>query len=98
MSELCKWLHGQLESLPLIRFPFSLDWLLESGVYFLYEDGEVWGHGGYILRIVRVGTHRGGSFRDQIAEHYLLGKYEFWMNFDWNKPKPSDRSIFRKIC
>jgi hypothetical protein len=65
-------------------------------VYFFYEDGEVWGHGGDKLRIVRVGTHKGGSLRNRIAEHYLLGKYERQMYFDRNRPKPSDRSIFRK--
>jgi hypothetical protein len=41
-----------------------------------------------------VGTHRDGNFRSRIAEHYLLD--EASMNFDKNKPKPSDRSIFRK--
>jgi hypothetical protein len=96
MSELCKWLHEQLEELPLIRYPFDLDDLPECGVYFFYEDGEVWGHGGDKLRIVRVGTHKGGSLRNRIAEHYLLGGYECRMYFDENKPKPSDRSIFRK--
>jgi hypothetical protein len=85
-----------LEELPLIRYPFRLDLLPECGVYFFYEDGEVWGHGGDKLRIVRVGTHRGGSLRNRIAEHYLLGKYERQMYFDRNRPKPSDRSIFRK--
>ncbi|MCC6019121.1 MAG: hypothetical protein LM601_08820, partial [Candidatus Verstraetearchaeota archaeon] len=96
MSELCKWLHERLEELPLIRYPFRLDLLPECGVYFFYEDGEVWGHGGDKLRIVRVGTHKGGSLRNRIAEHYLLGKYERQMYFDRNRPKPSDRSIFRK--
>jgi len=62
-----------------------------------YEDGEVWGHGGDKLRIVRVGTHRGGSLRNRIAEHYLLGKYERQMYFDRNRPKPSDRSILGRI-
>jgi hypothetical protein len=77
-------------------YPFRLGLLPKCGVYFFYEDGEVWGHGGDKLRIVRVGTHRGGSLRDRIAEHYLLGKYESRIYFDRNKPKPSDRSIFRK--
>jgi hypothetical protein len=94
MSELCKWLHEQLEQLPLIRFPFRLEQLPENGIYFFYEDGEVWGHGGNKPRIVRVGTHKDGNFRSRIKEHYLLD--ESWMNFNENKPKPSDRSIFRK--
>ena len=96
MSELCKWLHEQLEELPLIRYPFDLDDLPKCGVYFFYEDGEVWGHGGDKLRIVNVGTHKGGTLRDRIAEHYLLGKYESRIIFDQNKFKPSDRSILRK--
>jgi len=94
MSELCKWLHEQLEQLPLIRFPFRLELLPKNGIYFFYEAGEVWGHGGNKLRIVRVGTHKNGNFRNRIKEHYLLD--ETWMNFDKNRPKPSDRSIFRK--
>jgi len=94
MSELCKWLHEQLEKLPLIKYPFRLEQLPRNGIYFFYEEGEVWGHGGNKPRIVRVGTHRNGRFRSRIKEHYLLN--ESWMNFDKNKPKPSDRSIFRK--
>ncbi|MCS7135622.1 MAG: hypothetical protein NZ931_00780 [Aigarchaeota archaeon] len=93
-SELCRWLHEQLEQLPLIKFPFKLEILPENGIYFFYEDGEFWGHGGEKLRIVRVGTHRDGNFRSRIREHFLLDKA--WMNFDERKPKPSDRSIFRK--
>ncbi len=94
MSELCKWLHEQLEQLPLIRFPFKLELLPTNGIYFFYEDGEVWGHGGDKPKIVRIGTHRDGNFRSRISEHFLLN--ESRMNFDKNKPKPSDRSIFRK--
>jgi len=94
MSELCGWLHEQMEQLPLIRFPFKLETLPENGIYFFYEDGEFWGHGGEKLRIVRVGTHKDGNFRSRIREHFLLD--EAWMDFDKSKPKPSDRSIFRK--
>jgi len=83
-----------LEILPLIKYPFKLETLPENGIYFFYEDGEFWGHGGKKLRIVRVGTHRDGNFKSRIKEHFLL--YRAWMNFDRNKPKPSDRSIFRK--
>jgi hypothetical protein len=93
-SELCKWLHEQLEELPLIKSPFDLEQLPKNGIYFFYEDGEVWGHGGNKPRIVRVGTHRNGNFRSRINEHYLLNKD--YLNFDENRPKPSDRSIFRK--
>ncbi len=94
MSELCKWLHEQLEQLPLVRFPFRLEQLPNNGIYFFYENGEIWGHGGDKPRIVRIGTHKNGNFRSRISEHFLLN--ESWMNFDKNKPKPSDRSIFRK--
>lgn len=94
MSELCKWLHEQLEQLPIIRFPFMLGQLPENGIYFFYENGEKWGHGGNRLRIVRIGTHRDGNFRSRIKEHYLIDQSK--MNFNKNNPKPSDRSIFRK--
>jgi len=94
MSELCKWLHEQLEELPLIRFPFKLEYLPDNGIYFFYEDGEIWGHGGNKLRIVRIGTHKDGNFKNRISEHYILN--EHWMGFDKSRPKPSDRSIFRK--
>jgi hypothetical protein len=43
----------------------------ESGsIYFFYEDGEFWGHGGNRLRIVRIGTHKDGNFRSRIKEHF----------------------------
>lgn len=91
MSYTCKWLHNQLEQLPLIGYSFSKE-LPHNGIYFFYESGEIWGHGGNKLRIVRVGTHRAGNFGSRIREHYLLDE----LNLDINKPKPSDRSIFRK--
>jgi len=94
MSDLCKWLHEQIEQLPLIKFPFKLSLLPDNGIYFFYERGEIWGHGGNKQRIVRIGTHRDGNFKNRIAEHYLLDETK--MNFDKDKPKPSDRSIFRK--
>lgn len=94
MSDLCKWLHEQLEQLPIIKFPFKLEQLPENGIYFFYENNEIWGHGGNKPRIVRIGTHKEGNFRSRIKEHYLWDESK--MNFDKNKPKPSDRSIFRK--
>ncbi|MEM4487481.1 MAG: hypothetical protein QXK88_01560 [Desulfurococcaceae archaeon] len=95
MSELCKWLHEQLEQLPMIRYPFELERLPKSGIYFFYEKGEIWRHGGVKPRIVRIGTHSGeGNFRSRMGEHFLLD--ESRMNFDKDKPKPSDRSVFRK--
>ena len=95
MSELCKWLHEQLEQLPIIKYPLKLEKLPENGIYFFYERDEIWGHDGCKLRIVRIGTHnKQGNFRSRIKEHYLLDESK--MNFDKNMPKPSDRSVFRK--
>lgn len=94
MSELCKWLHSQLEILPLIRFPFDTEQLPLNGIYFFYEQGETWGHSGDKQRVVRVGTHRDGNFRNRIKEHFLMNRSSFEIYA--NKPKYSDRSIFRK--
>lgn len=94
MTELCKWLHENIEQLPLIKFPFKLEQLPENGIYFFYEDGEIWGHGGDKQKIVRIGTHKNGNFRSRIKEHFLLDESK--MNFDATKPAPKDRSIFRK--
>lgn len=94
MSEICKWLHECLDELPLINYPFELEQLPKNGIYFFCENGETWGHDGLCLRIVRVGTHKQENFRSRIKEHYLLDESK--MNFDKEKTKPSDRSIFRK--
>ncbi|MGH9459919.1 MAG: hypothetical protein ACRD1X_01785 [Vicinamibacteria bacterium] len=94
MADLCRWLHLQLERLPAVKYPFELRRLPENGVYFFYEKGEIWGHGGNQSRIVRIGTHREGNFRGRIAEHFLLNEAK--MNFDAMKSPPHDRSIFRK--
>ncbi|MGC8657117.1 MAG: hypothetical protein ACP5UL_05175 [Thermoplasmata archaeon] len=94
MSESCKWLHESLESLPLIMFPFKLEQLPDNGIYFFYEDGEIWGHGENKMKIVRIGTHKQGNFKSRISEHFLLN--ESLMNFSKDNRKPSDRSIFRK--
>ncbi len=93
MSEICKWLHEQLELLPVVKFPFRLEQLPDNGIYFFYEEGEIWGHGGNKPRIVRIGTSKDGNFASRIKEHFLLDESK--MNFDINKPTPSDRSIFR---
>ncbi|MGB2697923.1 MAG: hypothetical protein WBD28_08735 [Candidatus Zixiibacteriota bacterium] len=94
MSELCKWLNEGLEQLPLIKFPFKLEQLPQKGIYFFYEKGEIWAHGRDNPRIVRIGTHKNRNFRSRIKEHFLLDESK--MGFDKDKPKPSDRSIFRK--
>lgn len=94
MSGLCKWLHEQLEQLPFVTFPFDPKKLPENGIYFFYEQSELWGHGGPKPRIVRIGTHRDGNFRTRIAEHFLLDDRK--MIFDRDHSVPHDRSIFRK--
>lgn len=91
MSKECKWLHKALEELPLVKYKFNVEQLPHNGIYFFYEKGE---HGHGTDRIVRIGTHKNGNFRSRIAEHYLINNRG--MNFDECKPKPSDRSIFRK--
>ena len=90
----CEWLHRTLEVLPLIRYPFDPESLPYNGLYFFYEKGEVWGHGGDQLGIVRVGTHKDGNFRSRMAEHFLLDERK--MDFDAESTAPHDRSIFRK--
>ncbi len=94
MSEPCEWLHRQLESLPVVRYPFQLDQLPDNGIYAFYQSGESWGHGGDTPRIVRIGTHRDGNFHSRIKEHYRLN--DSTLVLDRYKPAPKDRSIFRK--
>ncbi len=93
IEEKCKWLHEILETLPVIKYPFDIVTLPDSGIYFFYEEGEKWGHGGEKMRIVRVGTHKKENFKSRIADHFLINRRTEWNR---NKPKPSDRSIFRK--
>lgn len=90
----CRWLHEGLDCLPSFSFPFRPEQLPENGIYFFYENGELWGHGGTVDRIVRIGTHKDGNFRNRICEHYLLDDRK--MRFDATVPAPKDRSIFRK--
>jgi hypothetical protein len=37
LSETCKWLHEQSESLPVFRYPFDLKLLPKNGVYFFMK-------------------------------------------------------------
>lgn len=90
----CQWLHEQIERLPLIKYPFDIEKLPDDGIYFFYEDGETWEHGGSKPRIVRVGAHRSGNFKSRISEHYLLDERK--LIFDSHHSAPKDRSIFRK--
>ena len=95
MAERCQWVHQELECLPRVNAAFKVERLPEDGIYFLYEEGELWGHGGNKPRIVRVGINRGnGNFQSRIAEHFLLDDSK--MSFDVTKPAPHERSIFRK--
>jgi len=95
LSEKCKRLHEILKELPLVKYPFELKSLPLNGIYFFYEEGEYLEHGGSAKRIVRIGTHTGDdNFRNRIEQHLLINENK--MNFDKNKLKPSDRSIFRK--
>jgi|ERR1017187_244164 hypothetical protein len=94
MLETCEWLHKVLAPLPVVAYPFDLKRLPRNGIYFLYEQGEACGHHGHWPRIVRVGTHKEGNFRSRISEHFLLNERR--MNFDVTRPRPHDRSIFRK--
>jgi hypothetical protein len=80
----CQWLHEHLEGLPIFKYHEGLlsdGHLPDNGIYFFYQKGETWRHGGSRPRIVRVGTHRGdGNFPHRIGEHFLT----------------DGRSIFRK--
>ncbi len=94
-AEACAWLHLQLQVLPLFAFPYNPATLPRNGLYFFYEKGEVWGHGGDHPRIVRIGTNTGeGNLANRISEHFLLDSKK--MDFDETRPAPKDRSIFRK--
>ncbi|MFH1127576.1 MAG: hypothetical protein V1718_05705 [archaeon] len=90
----CCWLHNALEALPIIQYPFDKNNLPTNGIYFFFENGELWGHESNKPRIVRVGSHNDGNFRNRINDHFLLDESK--MNFNHMKPKPSDRSVFRK--
>ena len=94
MSNGCKWLHEQLEDLPMLKYPFHTESLPRNGIYFFYEDGEAWGHGGDKPRIVQIGTHKEGNFRSRISEHFLIDDAK--MDFESGGAAPKDRSIFRK--
>jgi hypothetical protein len=43
MSDMCKWLHIQLEQLPVIKFPFKLEKLPENGIYLFMRMGSCGG-------------------------------------------------------
>jgi len=94
LSSECQQLHRFVHTLSEVRWPFDLERLPHNGIYFFHETGESWGHGGDLVRIVRVGTHREGNFRSRIREHFLINERKMLFNMD--QPAPKDRSIFRK--
>jgi len=91
----CEQLHRLLDSKPLIRYPYAPDTLPDNAVYFMYESGQTWGHGGTQPRIVQVGTQRNGNFRKRLAEHYLPDDSRLQLTPTSLAPK--DRSILRKM-
>ena len=40
MSEICKWLHEQLEQLPLVKFRFNLEKVLKMGYISFMKTGK----------------------------------------------------------
>jgi hypothetical protein len=90
----CEKLHKVLEKYPEYRHPIDWRQLPSNGVYFFYQKGETWGHGGIRPRIVRVGTHRKGNFVSRMKSHYIdVRKIE---RMSSSTACPKDRSIFRK--
>lgn len=80
MSEICAAVHRKLACLSRHRFSFDARSLPPSGVYVLFENGEI-SHG--VDRIVRIGTHTGdGQLPSRLKQHFI------------NENK--DRSIFGK--
>jgi len=90
----CSWLHEILAKLPIFKYPFDSRKLPLNAIYFFYEEGEICKNHYKEQRIVRIGTAKQNNFVSRISEHYLFNEKK--MGFDKNKPKPSDRSIFRK--
>jgi hypothetical protein len=90
----CEQLHRLLEAKPLIRYPYAPGSLPDNAVYFMYEDGQTWGHGGDQPRIVQVGTHKDGNLAPRLAEQFLLRERK--MDFGLQDAAPKDRSILRK--
>ncbi len=74
MPDVCMLVHKRLDTLPMFKFPFPDDLLPDNGIYFFYEQGEYWGHGGTMERIVHVGAHRGGKLADDILRHFVEEK------------------------
>ena len=111
-SELCRWLHQKLESLPLMRFPFDISKLPDNDgtIHFFYEEGENSTHinndndskNSSISitkakpRIVRLGIPHKEGNFRSTISEHFLLNELKMMNFTISNAKPSDRSIFRK--
>lgn len=93
-TDLCGWLHKELSSLQEIKYPFDLQSLPTTGIYFFYEIGEIGKGHDDKPRIVRIGTAGVGNFKNRIASHFLFNEEK--MKFTVDQPKPADMSIFRK--
>lgn len=79
-SDVCERLHHAVHALPTHGFPLVKSDVPQSGIYILFEVGEI-GHGG--LRIVRIGTHKGdGRLWPRLRQHFVS--------------RNKDGSIFRK--
>ena len=55
----------------MVHYPTNRYSMPNSGIYFFYEKGELWGHGKSKLRIVRVGTHYKTNFASKMNDHYV---------------------------
>lgn len=64
-------IHNKLDTLPIFKFPFPNDIIPKNGIYFFYEKGEYWGHGGSTKRIVHVGIHMNGKLKEDILRHFM---------------------------
>jgi hypothetical protein len=93
-DDLCRRLHEVLEQLPAHRYPIHWRSLPSNGVYFFYESGEYWGHGGQKPRVVRIGAHREGNLVSRMRSHYVADSTI--RRLDYDRAAPKDRSIFRK--
>lgn len=72
MSRICQELHDLVNIQPRFYYPSSDISIPNSGIYFMFENGEV-AHGKD--RIVMIGTHRSeGGLISRIKQHYTNDK------------------------
>lgn len=70
MSDACMVIHKKLDTLPMFKFPFNSELIPENGIYFFYEEGEHWGHGGSMQRVVHVDTNIDKRLVEEIEAHF----------------------------